>query len=153
MVGFTVAQTTAFFEHADQMAIPHATIAFLGTEGIALIDDLAEFDKKSIDDLASNFRRMTNDNGDRVVFGAKSQKRLTVACAAVKFYNMVGREPTAANMAWNPVLKNFETQYNALIEMSHLHTSSGKTRSRLQLFQLLLLTCLILTRRVQLNRR
>jgi hypothetical protein len=36
----TGAQTTLFFEHADQMAIPNATVVQLEQEGINTVDDL-----------------------------------------------------------------------------------------------------------------
>ena len=48
---FTAAQTTAFFENADQMGIPHVTVVQLQQEGIATIDDLADFDKDSLQQL------------------------------------------------------------------------------------------------------
>ena len=38
----TAAQTTAFFEGADQMGIPHDTVVQLQTEGITTVDDLEE---------------------------------------------------------------------------------------------------------------
>ena len=36
----TVAQTTTFFEHADQMGIPHTTVLQLQSEWITLVADL-----------------------------------------------------------------------------------------------------------------
>ena len=48
------------------------------------------------------------------VFGAKSQKRLGIACELVRYYNTVGRNLTAANMRWNDVIKNLEIQWKAL---------------------------------------
>ena len=47
-------------------------------------------------------------------YGAKSQKRLTVACDLVRFYQTVGRDHTAANIQWNQVMSNFEIQWKAL---------------------------------------
>ena len=35
----TAAQTTAFFEHTDQMGIPHVTVVQLQAEGITLVSD------------------------------------------------------------------------------------------------------------------
>jgi hypothetical protein len=73
----TVAQTTAFFENADQMAIPNATVMELVNEGINTVDDLAEFDKETIDQIAHNLRRPAiapAAGGHHFVFGAKSQK-------------------------------------------------------------------------------
>ena len=50
------------------------------------------------------------------VFGAKSQKRLLVACNLVRYYNTVGRNITAANMQWDMVMKNFEIQWKAITD-------------------------------------
>jgi hypothetical protein len=53
---FTANQTTAFFTEDAQMAIPAATVAQLANEGINNIDDLSEFDKDSIEQIAKNMR-------------------------------------------------------------------------------------------------
>ena len=108
----TVAQTTAFFENAAQMAIPNATVVQLVTEGIDSVDDLSEFDKDTIQQIASNLRRPPA--GNPFVFGAKSQKRLIAACEIIRYYETVGRNLTAANLMWNTVIKNFEIQWKAL---------------------------------------
>ena len=47
-------------------------------------------------------------------YGAKSQKRLTVACDLIRYYQTVGRDLTAANIQWNQVMSNFEIQWKAL---------------------------------------
>ena len=52
----TVAQTTTFFEHADQMGIPHATVIPLCAKGIKVVADLADFDKESLQQLVDNLR-------------------------------------------------------------------------------------------------
>ena len=49
-------------------------------------------------------------------YGAKSQKRLTVACNLIRFYQTVGRDLTAANIQWNKVMSKFEIQWKALKE-------------------------------------
>ena len=86
----TAAQTTTFFEHADQMGIPHTTVMQLHAEGIEAVADLADFDKDSLQQLADNLRRpggcILDPNpgapaGATVptppfVFGAKSQSGL-----------------------------------------------------------------------------
>ena len=41
---FTATQTRAFFEGADQMALPLATSTQLANEGIIDVEDLAEVD-------------------------------------------------------------------------------------------------------------
>ena len=108
----TLNQMREFFEQATQMGIPHATVVQLAQEGIETIPDLEDFDKDSLQQVADNLRRP----GGRVldpnpgaakgatiptppfIFGAKSQKRLLVACDIVRYYDTVGRELTAANM-------------------------------------------------------
>ena len=50
----TAGQTTAFFEQADQMGIPNATVQQLKVEGIATLEDLADFDKETLQQLADN---------------------------------------------------------------------------------------------------
>jgi hypothetical protein len=128
----TAAQTTAFFENDDQMAIPHGTVVQLAQEGIDTVDDLLDFDKDSLKQVADNLRRpggripdplAGQPNGPPVgatlptppfVFGAKSQKRLLVACDLVRFYVTVGRPLTAGNLQWNPVMRNFGEQWKAL---------------------------------------
>ena len=83
----TQAQTTAFFEDAAQMGIPHATVVQLQDEGINTIDDLVDFDKEIIKEFAANLRRPAGRIPDPApgaaqgatiptspfVFGAKSQ--------------------------------------------------------------------------------
>jgi hypothetical protein len=48
------------------------------------------------------------------VFGAKSQKRLLVAIVLIKYFIATGRDYTTTNLKWTHVMKNFETQWNAL---------------------------------------
>ena len=52
----TAAQMTTFFEHAEQMGIPHATVIQLQSEGITLVSDLVDIDKNSLQQLADNLR-------------------------------------------------------------------------------------------------
>ena len=54
---FTNAQTRAFFENANQMAIPTATINELANEGINDVEDLAEVDADIIKQIAANLCR------------------------------------------------------------------------------------------------
>ena len=124
----TAAQMTAFFENADQMGVQHATVVQLALEGIQTVNDLADFDKEALQQLADNLRcpggRVPNpDPGAAIgstiptpafVFGAKSQKRLGIACELVRYYNTMGCDLTAVSMRWNNVIKNFEIQWKAL---------------------------------------
>ena len=52
----TVAQTTTFFEHADQMGIPHATMLQLQSKGITLVSYLADFNTTSLQQLVDTLR-------------------------------------------------------------------------------------------------
>ena len=97
-------------------------------EGIQSVADLADFEKQSLQQLADNLRKP----GGRVpdpdpnaplggtipmpafTYGAKFQKRLTVACDLVRFYQTVGRDLTAENIQWNQVMSNFKIQWKAL---------------------------------------
>ena len=124
----TADQTRAFFEHADQMGTPAATVTQMEAEGITAASDLADFDKDSLQQLADNLRRPGGRAPDPnpaapqgatvptppFTFGAKSQKRPQVATDLIKFYNAIGRDLTAANIQWNPIMRNFETQWKAL---------------------------------------
>ena len=52
----TAAQMTTFFEHADQMGIPHNTVLQLQSEGITSVSDLVDFNKDSLQQLADNLK-------------------------------------------------------------------------------------------------
>jgi hypothetical protein len=124
----TGAQTTQFFESNDQMGIPNATTIQLQNEGISTVDDLNDFDKDTLQQVADNLRRPGGRVPDPTpgaaagatiptppfVFGAKSQKRLLAACDIVRYYEETGRPLTAANIQWNSVIKNFGEQWKAL---------------------------------------
>ena len=126
----TMAQMTTFFEHAEQMGIPHTTVVQLQSEGIDVAADLADFDKDSLQQLADNLRwpggRVPDPNpgappGATIptppfVFGTKSQKHIAITCDLVRFYTTVGRDLTVANLQWSTVMKNFEIQWMALKE-------------------------------------
>ena len=126
----TAAQTTTFFKHAKQMGIPHATVMQLQSEGITLVADLADFDKDSLQQLVDNLRcpggHVLDPNpvappGSTIptppfVFGAKSQKQITVACDLVRYYTTVGCELTVADLQWSTVMKNFKIQWTVLKE-------------------------------------
>ena len=93
-----------------------------------MVADLADFEKQELQQLADNLRkpggRIPDPNPNAApgatiptpafTYGAKSQKRLTVACDLVRYYQTVGRELTSANIQWNQVMSNFEIQWKAL---------------------------------------
>ena len=124
----TAAQTTAFFEQDTQMGIPHATVVQLQQEGITIADDLIDFDKDIIGQIAANLRRPAGRVPDPnpnaapgatiptppFVFGAKSQTRLVTAAQLLRYYEEVGRATTPGNIQWATVMKNFAAQWKAL---------------------------------------
>ena len=131
MVPWTANARTAFFTEAAQMGLTDATRAQIATEGIVVVDDLQDFDKETFRQLADNLRRP----GGRVlhpdaaqaalgvtiptppfVFGAGSQKRLTVMANLVRYYFSVAVATSATNMVWTTIGRNFEQQWEAIIE-------------------------------------
>ena len=123
---FTNAQTRAFFENANQMAIPTATINELANEGIIDVEDLAEVDADIIKQIAANLRRpggtipcptIGQPGGARAgttiptpsfVFGSISQTRLEVAGNLVRFYNEICCSLTPPNLKWTHVMFRFK---------------------------------------------
>ena len=50
-------QTKTFFTDPNHLGIPEATRQALQSEGIESVDDLTEFDKDAIEQIASNFHK------------------------------------------------------------------------------------------------
>ena len=110
------------------MGIPHNTVIKLQAEGITNVDDLIDFDKDTLQQVADNLRR----SGGRIpdptpnaqprasiptspfVFGAKSQKRIKAACNLVRYYDTTLRPITTGNIAWDTVKNNLFIQWKAL---------------------------------------
>ena len=118
---FTAAQTNAFFTDPSQMALPRATRAAIGEEGLNDIDDLVEFDSDSMKQITDNLRRPGGRIPDphpsaaagatiptpTFVFGAKSQVRLAAAIEIAKYYETTGHDLSVTNMRWNSTIKTF----------------------------------------------
>ena len=100
----------------------------MATEGLETVDDLAEFDDESLKQITDNLRRPGGRIPDpnpgaatgatipapSFVFGVKSQLRLKSATTITKYYETVGRTPSAGNMRWNPVIKTFIKHWKSL---------------------------------------
>ena len=114
----TAAQTNTFFTHAAQMGISAATVTQMANEGITSVDDLIDFDKDTIDQMVNNLRRPPDELG-AFAFGARSSKRLLTATKLVWFYDTIGRNITAANIAWNPIMQNFHLMAHLCISSEH----------------------------------
>jgi hypothetical protein len=124
----TAAQRTAFFEDAAQIGIPNMTVVQLQAEGLDGLEDLADFDKETIERIASNLRRPAGRIADPnpgaaagatiptppFAFGAKSQQRLIHSTKLIQFYDTIGHAATAVNLQWTRVMKNFSEQWKAL---------------------------------------
>jgi uncharacterized protein (DUF433 family) len=52
----TAAQTMVFFEQDVQLGIPNETVVQLQQEGITAVDNLADFDKDTREQMAANLR-------------------------------------------------------------------------------------------------
>jgi len=121
-------QTTAFYTDAAQMALSARTRGYLQGEGITSVDDLAEFTEKDcwkqilenckypprIPDPA-NPGAMIQQESFRI--SAKSIMRLKVAAIAVEYYAATDRPLTAGAVVWNSRLKNFQTQWKAIMDL------------------------------------
>ena len=116
---WTANATRTFFENADSMGVPADTRVKLIDEGLATVDDLAEFKEDTLKDVQYNLR-YHNDmipdpnppaglpDGAPVpqirrgpyLLPAKSKKRMLEAGELVRFYRTVGRDTSAANMTY-----------------------------------------------------
>ena len=86
------------------MGIKHATMVQMQQGRIQLVADLTDFEKQSLQQLADNLRKPGGRVADpdpnspagvtipipAFTYGAKSQKRLTVACDLIRLYQTVG---------------------------------------------------------------
>ena len=133
----TAAQMATFFKDDEQMGILHTTVIQLQTEGITTVGDLADFEKDSLQQLGDNLHcpggripdPSTNAAAGATIpmptstFGAKSQKRLHVACDLIQYYNTTGQDLTAANMQWThgTCICVFIGRVDVMKSMNHLH--------------------------------
>ena len=82
------------------------------------VEDLVEFNKYTIQQVADSLRRPGGATIPKVpfVFGENPQKRLLTTCDIVRYYETTGQGITTSNILWNMVIKNFEAQWKALKE-------------------------------------
>ena len=99
---FTAANTTSFFEDADQMNLSAEIRAALVAEGITSVEDLLEFKNSDWDTIAKNLRSPPQGQA-ALVIGAKSLKRLKVASNAIRYYTATGRTLTHTNVHYTPL--------------------------------------------------
>ena len=124
---FTNDQTTAFFEDANQMAVPGETRPGLNMEGIVNVEDLEDFTEDDLIQVAQNLRKPAgvmvdpNNRNRRIpqtpyVFGAKSLKRFKIAAVAASYYKIINRELTPSNMHYENCLVDFYEQWENLLK-------------------------------------
>lgn len=128
----TNAQNVAFYTSPEQMGIPAATYAQLQQEGMSTVDDLEDFEADCVKRIADSLRRPSGRIPDPRAgavdgppagttmptppfqFGMKSQIRLEAAINLVYFYKTIGRDITAQNVVYEPIIKNFKELWEAL---------------------------------------
>ena len=123
---FTAAQQVFFFEDADQMGLSNMTCTLsLIIEGIAVVDDLADWDDDDWDQWNSNWKKPervqdTNNAANlisQVPFkvSVKSLKCLKISSKLIRYYDSVSTVLGAANIRW-VVMNNSEIQHKLLVE-------------------------------------
>jgi hypothetical protein len=95
-----------------QVGIPNETIVQIQTEGITNVQDVADFDRESLQQLADNLRKpggRISDPNPNAAPGSYypnpglrpwCHKRLFVATDLIKYCDATGRDYTAANLQW-----------------------------------------------------
>ena len=106
-MAFTAAQRTSFWTQQGQMCLPAATLPALTAEGISQPDDLEEFNDAGIKAIAKTIREEGH------VFAQKSVQRIQHAAKVVRYYHLVGRALTPANMRYT-VIKKFISAWESL---------------------------------------
>ena len=114
------------------MGIPDEMVVQLVNERIATVDDLVDFDKDTIQQVADSLRRLGGSipyptpnaaPGATIptppfVFGENSQKRILTAGDIVRYYDTTRRGIATSKISWNTVIKNFEAQWKAIKELN-----------------------------------
>lgn len=121
------------------MGLQVRTRVHLATEGIDMVEDLAEFaEEDSWRQVIDNCRRppkILNAAGNLVEqeafhLGAKSLRRLQVAAKCVHYYLAVGRDLSPPIMQWSTVLKNFEEEWKAIMKLKDDDTELPKITNK-----------------------
>ena len=135
------AGNNAFFTAGTQMGLTATQRNALDDEGLASVDDFADFGKDELDQALKNMRTAIpgipaipatlNDAGAEVtaavpavppvlpvILPARCSHRLLVAAIAWHYYTDTGRAVTPQNMHYNNVLKDFYVEWKAIVAMS-----------------------------------
>ena len=112
----------AFFEDVTQTETRYSTriqsqsieiefsldLVYFDLDSISTINDNLNKPRERIPDL--NFNAALGDTmyTPAFVFEAKSQMRLAATCDIARYYTIVGRDTSVANIRCNPVIRNFK---------------------------------------------
>ena len=139
--GFNANVTRSFFENGPQMAHPRSAVTRLANEGLANLDDFADFKEDELQAAFKNLRTaipgvpgvpaVLNGAGNEVtaavpaiasinliLISAKYSHRLLVAFVAYCYYIDVQRAVDPVNMNYTQVLKDFYVEHEAIISLS-----------------------------------
>ena len=113
-----------FFQY--ELCIHPDTIERLAEEGIERPEDLIEFTADHIKMIAENLRRRgervpEGDDGHTVPappfkFGANAIVRMQNVIDLLKHYDTIAYEQDASMLVYDPLVKNFKSEHDALVE-------------------------------------
>lgn len=141
MANFNAAEIDGFFRNGPQMALPANVRARLAQEGLTTVLDFEDFKEEQLDAAYKNMRTaipgipgvaaQMDAAGNKIAAAvpaipaippvlvlAKCKLRLKVASTAYHYYILIGREPTAPNMNYTNVLKDFYIEYEAILQLA-----------------------------------
>ena len=141
MVVFNLIQNTAFFTNGPQMNLTPEVRARLAQEGLATVNDLSDFKEEQLEQAYKNMRTsipgspaipaQLDGQGNilvaavpaippilPVLVSARAKRRLLIASAAFHYYESIRRDVTPQNMNYTLVLKDFYTEYEAVLELA-----------------------------------
>ncbi len=126
-IPFTAAQITLFFQDQAYMSLTACTATALVAKGIAIPDDLFEFDKEGMELIFRNLHKpakvlcagaagVSSELQEIMAYEmlARYQIRLMIGAAVPKFYNYIGCTLDPDNMMWT-VIQCFHEQHKALL--------------------------------------
>jgi hypothetical protein len=101
-----------FFTASKQMGISKKTMEKLKEEGIESPQDLIDFDKDTLHQLAENLRKAPGK--ESYALSAKSHKRMLETAEFMRFYQTIGREVDMECIQYETVTKDFMEQWKSL---------------------------------------
>ena len=142
MAAFNNNQHTHFFENNPQMGLPNPARVRLANEGLATVDDFADFKPDQIKDAIKNLRTaipgvpgmaaIMNPDGTvgvpavapipgvpACIISARCALRLKVASIAYHYYIDTDRTPTPQHMNYTNVLRGFYVEWEAIVKQSN----------------------------------